>query len=480
MAARVRARKRSQSGAALLIAIFALMLISVVAITLILSSGTESALASNYRSSVRVNYAALAGLEEGRGRLSPKNPNYFGAFIAPPGSTLALGQVRYILNASPGETVDPLDSATPSSYPDLEYQKEFGVPPDSGSVLTTNSVSPVAGTLGPLYKWVRINAVTERSLGIDVDSSGGTPNNTTPLFYDGQHLSLSSSTGRQAFGITSLAVLPDGSQKILQYVAAPISLNLTFSSAITLDGAGSVFNPTTNSSFQAEGRDQIKGGPYGVPCGSPQPDIAAVGVTDSADVTAVKTAIGARASRYKGTPGPPPSPPSVSDVSGGLNTSFQTPAALDALMQTVKLYADWAYPGPTTSGLPTSALGTSSNPQIVYVEGDLSLTGTVTGYGILAVTGQLTSTAHLTWRGIVLVVGKGVMTVGTTLDNEIDGALLLAKTRDSSGNLLGVLEPAMLDWSAGTGDGVFYNTCRINEAQNNLNVKVLSFRPLTQ
>ena len=63
----------SERGVALLIAIFALLLISVVGIALIVSTGTDSALARNYRTSTGAYYAALAGLEEGRGRLLWKN-----------------------------------------------------------------------------------------------------------------------------------------------------------------------------------------------------------------------------------------------------------------------------------------------------------------------------------------------------------------------------------------------------------------------
>jgi len=55
--------RRSEAGIALLTAIFILLLIGVVAIALIVSSGTESALAGNYRSSAGVYYAALAGVE---------------------------------------------------------------------------------------------------------------------------------------------------------------------------------------------------------------------------------------------------------------------------------------------------------------------------------------------------------------------------------------------------------------------------------
>src|SRR5580698_11165083 len=94
-------RRRSEDGIALLIAIFVLLLISVVAIALLVSSSTETALGANYRSSSTVYYAALAGLEEARGRLLPKNPNYYGSSIISPGTTFPLGQTLYVLNALP-------------------------------------------------------------------------------------------------------------------------------------------------------------------------------------------------------------------------------------------------------------------------------------------------------------------------------------------------------------------------------------------
>src|SRR5271157_4792302 len=90
-----------EGGAALLIAIFALLLISVVAIALIVSSGTDSALASNYRSSANAYYSALAGMEEARGRLRlpPADPN----FIPLPASPMPLTQVVYIINPVGGQ-----------------------------------------------------------------------------------------------------------------------------------------------------------------------------------------------------------------------------------------------------------------------------------------------------------------------------------------------------------------------------------------
>src|SRR5512137_2362463 len=91
--------RRPEAGVALLISIFVLMLISVMALSLILASGTETSLADNYRSSASAYYAALAGLEEGRGRLLAKNPNYLGANNLP--QPFPLNQVLYILNPGP-------------------------------------------------------------------------------------------------------------------------------------------------------------------------------------------------------------------------------------------------------------------------------------------------------------------------------------------------------------------------------------------
>ena len=119
-----KTRRRSERGIALLIAIFVLLLISVVAIALLVSSGTETALGTNYRASSTVYYAALAGLEEARGRLLPKNPTYFNNtdsnFIQTP---FPLFFTRYVINRLPGDNIVPWDPS--NTYYDKEYQSEF-------------------------------------------------------------------------------------------------------------------------------------------------------------------------------------------------------------------------------------------------------------------------------------------------------------------------------------------------------------------
>jgi len=137
---RVR-NSKSEEGIALLISIFVLLLISVVAIALIVSSGTESALAGNYRSSTGVYNAAIAGLEEVRARLRPSTPISFKntdpAFLPSGGASLVPCAPVYMINPLGGENVTPWVPG--STYADTEFNQEFagicGLPNPSPSTL---------------------------------------------------------------------------------------------------------------------------------------------------------------------------------------------------------------------------------------------------------------------------------------------------------------------------------------------------------
>jgi hypothetical protein len=52
-------------------------------------------------------------------------------------------------------------------------------------------------------------------------------------------------------------------------------------------------------------------------------------------------------------------------------------------------------------------LGTSTNPKITYVQGDLNATGGITGAGLLVVTGSCDMGGSIQFDGLVLVIGQG-------------------------------------------------------------------------
>ena len=493
--------RRAESGIALLISIFILLLISVVAIALIVSSGTETSLAGNYRSSTCVYYAALAGIEEARGRLLPKDPNSFkttwATFYPAPGTTLPIGTVGYVLNPGPTETAGTLLA----TYPDAEYDSEFGPGKlAAATVKTTLSVwnkSPMTTNLsfpGPLYKWVRINAVSEQSLKLaDTYPFIDGTQDPTPLYYDGTHLNDTNS-GSQVFEITALAVLPNGtgqsSQKLLQYLAAPAPINLpVFPAALTLaayTGHDVAFSaPASNTSYVVSGNDI----PVPVlPSCTPGPPVDAIATYDFMPINDViygypgfpTTGIpsGMR-SQYIGLRSPP-------DVYKDPIPNFQTPGQLDALAQTIIQNADAVVPlGSNATQLAYMAsLGMSpSNMMTVVVNGDLNLQHwDNTGYGLLLVTGNFSYDPDNGWNGIVLVIGQGTM---NNPDDDgwraINGAVLVAKTRDASGNLLANLGVASVQFDAGMqGYGIQYSSCWIRAATPAGDYKVLSFHEIAQ
>src|SRR5882762_2215686 len=500
---------RRERGVALLIAIFSLMLISAVAIALIVSSGTDSALASNYRTSASAYYAALAGIEEARGRLLGTNANP----IALPATPMDLTQVVYIINPLNGEPVSPENGSNLSTYPDNEYKQEFGVDVASRTITKINSVSPVAGMPGPLYKWVRINAVTEKSMGngptgngtTGVDVNGdGTVDQITPLFYDPANMNGSrnamapglietlappaTAQFSQALEITSYAVLPNGSQKMLQAVVRPLvefpSLTAPgFTAALTLAGNSVSFDGPGTSSFFIRGDDQ---------CNPPSAMVPAIGYTNGPGGDANITPGATPTSNYLGMPNNPPPPPpttpspgSIADVGNTngvqMNLNWLTPSGLDAVVQDITNGADAVIAGPATPSSFPSGMS-SGHPMTIVVNGDLDLNGWHnTGYGLLLVTGTLKYDPDASWQGVVLVIGQGkfVSTRGGT--GEIDGAVFIAKTRDATGNLLnslGASSFSQIGSGSNQGLGIRYNSCLSRSAVGPITYKVVSFREI--
>ena len=483
---------RTEAGIALLISIFILLLISVVAIALIVSSGTESSLAGNYRSATGVYYAALAGLEEARGRLVPKNPNSFqntdAAFLPSPGITLAIGNVYYITNPVGAEDVL-------AAYPDNEYKTEFGADPNPLNVKRTASVSGAGGVQGPLYKWVRINAISEQSLNLDVTPFDSVKDATTPISYDGAQLNTSaSSPGSQVLEITSFAILPNGSQKLLQYLIVPVPL--TFDAALTLDGNTVQFSAPTSSNFWVKGIDQGSAGS----CTPGSSVVPAVGYT---------TADSSQSNILNAIPsGPPPTGnpdlrshymngnlPTPSVIQVTLAPNLTTVAGLNALVQSITQSADVIISGPATqANLPAGMSAT--NPMTTVINGDLTISGSnPTGYGLLLVTGKFTYDPDASWNGIILVIGKGWMysNKGNSTTTQIQGAVLLARTVDASGNPLPQSSPPIFTPAPGSpsgfdfyntpsslNSGIYYSSCWIQAAMPTLGYKILSFHEISQ
>jgi len=471
--------RKSEQGVALFIAIFALLLISVVALALMVMAGTESSLNSNYKSSVQAFYDARAGVEEARGRLWSKHPNSISGLIIPPATgVMPVGQVAYIRNPAGAEVVDPTDMSAANIYADRQYAAEWGGNPPTTATMIA-SLWPQAGVPGPLYKWVRITPRTERSAGLDVN--GDTViDNVNPLFYDGTQQVLSNQipplvTAYQVFEVTALAVTPTGSQRLVQYNVAPTNLNLQFPSALTFDGLTPTYNAPSSNPFDMNGNDRSGSHPMpgcAIPAQAAKP---AVGVVSPTDIALAESTIPLnRLDHYLGLG----ATPSVGNVNSLLPRTENTVTSLNQLVSDISQVANNVVQGP--AGNNSFPLGSASSPQITVVNGDLTLTGNNVGYGILVVTGTLTFSGNTGWRGIVLVIGQGNMVENGGGNEEFDGAVLVAKTLNAAGQPLATLSSPVLNWNGGGGNGVYYDSCWINNATSGVTYKVLGFREISQ
>ena len=494
-----------------MLAIFTLMLISVIGTTLILTAGTASAIKANYKSSMQSFYDAKAGLEEGRSRLWQFHTDANGSLDTintNPGSpskncafpTMLLNQVCYITNpdTAAGETsIDPTDASATSTY-DSEYSNEFG--PLSGAIIMqvpSGSALTSAHIVGPTYKWVRITPTTEKSSGIDVNGNG-LLDSTSPLFYTptGNQMvyngvGMPSDGSTQVFTVTALAVTPSGGfsgTRLLQYrvaqnpnalvqtlsqgVSPTPSLTQIFPAPLTLVGNNpddSWYQPSGSKNFYINGNDRS-----GANAGSCS--LSPVGAVNGIGVTGPRNDLGSNIqnNRQNNYTGAGTASPNISDISGIIPANEQNVSGLQNLIQNVTTAATEVVQGPATS-LPT--YGSSSSPVVAVVHGDLTLTN-VTGYGILVVTGKLTVTGTTGWRGVVLVVGQGILDGSATTGNEFDGAVVVAKTLDSSGNPLSSLGNPLVNWAGGSSSGFFYDSCWMNNAGAAFPYQVLSFREI--
>jgi Tfp pilus assembly protein PilX len=501
-------KKNRQSGVALLIAIFTLLLIAAIACALIVSAGTETSLAANYRATTSGYYAAVAGIEEARGRLLPTNPNSILASLPVSGvpAYLPTNKVVYLLNPGIGETA----ANVMTTYPDNQFASEFpSVTPTNTFI---NSVWVASGNNGPLYKWVRINAATKASLNVNVDNTGlADTNATVPLYYDASLVPAAlvvppvigsnpnpTSSQQQAFEITALAVNPNGSQKILQYVVAAANFNMNFQAALTLSGTVGNFSGANSNPYHINGNDGSGSAPAISGCTANQAARPGIGVSaglSGGNVTQTNQQYVInnlpRPDHYLGAGAVPPSP-SVSTVTS--TDALQSTASLDQLVQNIQQNADAVIPNPPNApgynnsgttynfgqtGWPTDMSAT--NPKVVYVDGSFDL-GPNTGYGILVVTGNFHYHGNSGWNGIILVVGDGT----TTFDGQgggsgqFDGAIFVATTRDANGNQLANYGTTNFDISGGGGNGIYYNSCWISKVQQPPSYQVLSFREINQ
>ena len=278
--------------------------------------------------------------------------------------------------------------------------------------------------------------------------------------------------------LTSFAQTRSGSKSMAQMEAGvrpPFTMNI--GGAITLAGPSPAFISPNSNNFTVNGADAagtLSSEPAG--CTGTSPAKPAIGVWDSTSQASVISALG-KPQNYTGAGGTP----SIENVYASLGGADVTPANLNGFVQNLQSYAT----SPVLNGSVTSLPSTTSS-SVTYVNGDLSMSGNFTGYGVLVVTGTLTFSGNFTWNGIVLVIGKGVVVHNGGGNGQFNGAIYVAQTVDSSGNLLPVVPGSpTYTWNGGGANSIQYDHCladgllqKYNGNPSSYSLQVLSTRTL--
>lgn len=450
---------RAEAGIALLIALLVIVLLSAFAFSMVALTTSQLQLGKTIQTQTQVYYAALAGLEEARGRLEPAAPDALSGSSLP----TAVNQVAYLVNGAMQDPVQPTNPASP--YYDVEYAREFSGGLTGASVLTpVSSDQPGAGTASAIpYKWVRITLKTEYSSGQDVDQDGML-DNSSPVYWDGAHQNVTG-TGVPVYKLTALAVDASG---IRQMAQAEVAGRVSRYSAL----AGLATGGTATLTGITEGKVHGKGTPNLVvdgndtlnntPCGTAGvPGLVTVGTASisSATVNGIPTATEQVISL-------PSSPAAfINSLRGGVTPILNADPTHVSLVS-----GGTGYVG-TDVVLGTQPSGTTpAQPAVVYSDKPLAISGTgSTGDGILLVTGNLSITGGFSYRGLIVVDGTVTLASNSTGSIRIQGSVissgnLSADSTQSSSNALGVL--------------VLYDSCAVADGFQSLPKTVLAFRLL--
>lgn len=402
-------------------------------------------------------------------------------------------------SGSTGSVTCTTDSTTGKKYASGSYYLT--------TVNASSTLQPASGAVLD-WKWARITLKQNNAFGAGYYVNGSSSNASAIYWNDNNECVQTASNSNlcrlPVYVITALAVTPSGSRRMVQMEVARDQLNFTAPSALTLDGTNDLYSGGTANGWAVKGTDTAVAG-----CGSTAtgPAVAAVGVADGTQQTTTTTTVGNNGgglgnttttttttgtgdignviNGYSTGTGIPsqnqsgyvglttaPDVENVSTLPSWTTDKLNSYTNLTSLVSTLK--NDITQPvvagGTQISGNGNLFNSSSSSPQIVYANGDLTLSGSGTGYGILVVTGTLTFKGNVNWNGLILVVGNGnFQTDGT---NQYYGAILVAKT---TGGSIGAPTFAV---NGGGNAGVAYSSACVAQATTLTTYHSVSFREL--
>jgi hypothetical protein len=170
----------------------------------------------------------------------------------------------------------------------------------------------------------------------------------------------------------------------------------------------------------------------------------------------------------------------IVDITGSLSNATKRLAdpvwMYDFVFNQAPLMADNTI---TNGRMGSTNFGTTANPKITFVRGDLDATGGITGAGLLVVTGELQMGGSIQFDGLVLVAGTGEFW-SHGMNRGIHGGLVVANLELVNGAPVFGRSQATFDFDIrGNSDIASYDSSLSSIANRMISVKQLSLREVT-
>jgi hypothetical protein len=497
--------RTNEHGIAMLLCLFALLLLTGLGLALMYMSDTEQAVNNNYRDAQSAYFAAQAGLQDARVWLMAKAATTPSAMPVAGANT----GVTYLTNPKGGETVEPWTASNP--YFDTQLCNEsfssagvgatgWSVPcasvPSGTYYKSVNSGDPNRATSKAMdYKWVRITWKANQNSAPYYVS--GTTASDTPVCWTGTKQTLmpagfanceaASASLTTVFRLTSLAVAPAGTRRMLQM---EVATNPPFITNAAVDSQDHV---TLNGKLDVNGYDYCT-------CNCTTDKKGVTTCVDRAGKTCDRDKWAIYASSTVDTANPSenliagPNPPVaqnqpwIYDIPG-LISSYK-----DGAKDVTKPPYNWTCsggncgthsggvfgvppafpPSPVDNPLYDSSYGSCSggvgpgcpSPQVTYIPGNAQLTAGSAGNGILIVDGDLDIHGGLQFYGLVLVKGVIKFTGGGSDKTNIFGAVLAG-------------QESYVDNVLGGSAVINFNSCALKQNTGNKPPTMINFHEMS-
>jgi hypothetical protein len=436
-----------EEGLATLIALIALAIFSLLSFYMAFGAKTELRISDNYESEVQATFAARAGLTHAREVI--RGLQYNDLLLGPDGTYT--NTTAYLNAARTFAFRNPVPWATARSLNILSPASSLTGIADDGLV-NTGKYNSTNGT--PLVPLIGIAETAPNPY--------GTGTITTARYFakvtdnNGEATELAADAANNPFvdGDNIIIVRSMGiAQTLRQTVAGTVRRN---SVAVCETRFRMLTTFDLDAPFVVEGPDVapsapnlFNGVPFDIRGGAANPGIAVIDTNTSDTTSAVNTFKGALSkNQQKSITGNTPSP-SIEDITSSIPDGsdaamLKDPAyLLNFVNNIVPAFADNVYQGDQHwSATNHPDLGTfdyskpandpSQNPRVTWVNGDLDVSGNLSGGGLLVVTGKFSGNGRFAFNGLILVIGKGDVDLGG-VNLGLHGGIFVANVSAASG-----------------------------------------------